>query len=203
MTSPKTKSHGMDLAKIEKGVRMILEGAGEDPNREGLKDTPGRVARMYREILGGLHENPEIHLRTVHKEKHDEMVLIKNIPLYSMCEHHMLPFAGVAHVAYIPKDGRIVGLSKLARVVESLSRRLQVQERLTKQAADMIMAHLDPLGVMVVVEAEHMCMSMRGAKKPKSITVTSAVRGIFRKNPITRAEAIAFIRGGLSGGKEV
>ncbi len=194
---------GMDLARIEKGVRLILEGAGEDPGREGLRETPARVARMYREILGGLHENPEIHLRTVFKERHDEMVLIKNIPLYSMCEHHMLPFAGVAHVAYIPKDGRIVGLSKIARVVEGLSRRLQVQERLTKQAADMIMDHLDPQGVMVVVEAEHMCMSMRGAKKPKSITVTSAVRGVFRTHPVTRAEAITLIRGGLSGGKEV
>jgi GTP cyclohydrolase I len=197
------KPRGMDLALMERGVRMILRGAGENPDRAGLKETPARVARMYREILGGLHENPEIHLRTVHKEKHDEMVLIKNIPLYSMCEHHMLPFAGVAHIAYIPKNGRIVGLSKLARVVEGLSRRLQVQERLTKQTADMIMDHLDPQGVMVVVEAEHMCMSMRGAKKPKSITVTSAVRGIFRTHPVTRAEAITLIRGGLSGGKEV
>ncbi|MDD8024916.1 MAG: GTP cyclohydrolase I FolE [Acidobacteriota bacterium] len=193
----------MDLARIEKGVRLILNGVGEDPRREGLRETPARVARMYREILGGLHENPEIHLRTVHKEKHDEMVLIKNIPMYSMCEHHMLPFAGVAHVAYIPKDGRIVGLSKIARVVEGLSRRLQVQERLTKQTADMIMDHLDPQGVMVVIEAEHMCMSMRGAKKPKSITITSAVRGIFRTHPVTRAEAITLIRGGLTGGKEV
>ncbi len=199
----KAETKGMDLARIERGVRLILEGAGEDPRREGLRETPARVARMYREILGGLHENPEIHLKTVHKEKHDEMVLIKNIPLYSMCEHHMLPFAGVAHVAYIPKDGRIVGLSKIARVIEGLSRRLQVQERLTKQAADMIMEHLDPQGVMVVVEAEHMCMSMRGAKKPKSITVTSAVRGVFRTHPVTRAEAITLIRGGLSGGKEV
>ncbi|MCX6560933.1 MAG: GTP cyclohydrolase I FolE [Candidatus Aminicenantes bacterium] len=193
----------MDLALMERGVRMILRGAGENPDRAGLKETPARVARMYQEILGGLHENPEIHLRTVHKEKHDEMVLIKNIPLYSMCEHHMLPFAGVAHIAYIPKNGRIVGLSKLARVVEGLSRRLQVQERLTKQTADMIMDYLDPQGVMVVIEAEHMCMSMRGAKKPKSITVTSAVRGIFRTHPVTRAEAITLIRGGLTGGKEV
>jgi GTP cyclohydrolase IA len=197
------KTEGMDLARIERGVRLILEGVGENPKREGLRETPARVARMYREILGGLQENPEVHLRTVHKEKHDEMVLIKNIPLYSMCEHHMLPFAGVAHVAYIPKDGRIVGLSKIARVIEGLSRRLQVQERLTKQAADIIMEHLDPQGVMVVIEAEHMCMSMRGAKKPKSITVTSAVRGIFRTHPVTRGEAITLIRGGLYGGKEV
>ena len=158
---------------------------------------------MYAEILGGIHENPEKHLQAVQHERHDEMVLIKNIPLYSMCEHHMLPFAGVAHVAYIPKDGRIVGLSKIARVVETLSRRLQVQERLTKQIADLINEHLEPLGVMVVIEAEHMCMSMRGAKKPKSITVTSAVRGSFRTNPVTRSEAITLIRGGMLSGKEV
>ena len=193
----------MDLDKIEKGVRLILEGAGEDPERPGIKATPTRVAHMFAEILGGILENPEKHLRVIQHERHDEMVLIKNIPLYSMCEHHMLPFAGVAHVAYIPKEGRIVGLSKIARVVDGLSRRLQVQERLTKQIADLIDEHLRPLGVMVVIEAEHMCMSMRGAKKPKSITVTSAVRGSFRTNPITRAEAINLIRGGTLGGKDV
>jgi GTP cyclohydrolase I len=193
----------MDLAKIERGVRLILAGSGDDPNRPGIKATPRRVAAMYAEILGGINENPEQHLRAIQHERHDEMVLIKNIPLYSMCEHHMLPFAGVAHVAYIPKEGRIVGLSKIARVVDGLSRRLQVQERLTKQIADMINAHLQPLGVMVVIEAEHMCMSMRGAKKPKSITVTSAVRGSFRTNPMTRAEAITLIRGGMPLGKEV
>jgi GTP cyclohydrolase I len=198
----KLKTKGMDLEKMERGVRLILEGAGEDPDRPDLRGTPKRVARMYAEILGGLHENPEAHLRSVHEEKHDEMVLIKNIPLYSMCEHHMLPFAGVAHVAYIPKGGRIVGLSKIVRVVETLSRRLQVQERLTKQVADIVMEHLDPLGVIVVIEAEHMCLSMRGAKKPKSITVTSAVRGMFRTHAVTRIEAIALIRGGLSSGKE-
>ena len=194
MTKLKTK--GMDLDKMEQGVRLILEGAGEDPERPDLRGTPKRVARMYAEILGGLHENPEAHLRAVHEEKHDEMVLIKNIPLYSTCEHHLLPFAGVAHVAYIPKEGRIVGLSKIARVVESFSRRLQVQERLTKQIADLINAHLQPLGVMVVIEAEHMCMSMRGANKPKSMTVTSAVRGSFRASSVTRNEAISLIRGG-------
>jgi GTP cyclohydrolase I len=201
--TPKAKTKGMDLEKIARGVRLILEGAGEDPNRPDLRGTPQRVARMYAEILGGLHENPEKHLRAIHEEKHDEMVLIKNIPLYSMCEHHMLPFAGVAHVAYIPKGGRIVGLSKITRVVETLSRRLQVQERLTKQIADIIMEHLDPLGVIVVIEAEHMCVSMRGAKKPKSITVTSAVRGQFRTRSVTRLEAISLIRGGYSSGKEV
>jgi GTP cyclohydrolase I len=197
-----TKTQAMDLKKIEKGVRLILEGVCENPDRAGLKTTPQRVARMFSEILGGIHENPEKHLRAIHQEKHDEMVLIKNIPLYSMCEHHLLPFAGVAHVAYIPKGGRIVGLSKIARVVDGLSRRLQVQERLTKQIADLISDHLRPLGVMVVIEAEHMCMSMRGAKKPKSITVTSAVRGSFRNNPVTRAEAISLIRGGMTGGKD-
>lgn len=199
----KKKTPNLDLEKIEKGVRLILAGAGENPDRPGIKATPQRVAHMFAEILGGINENPEKYLRVIQHEKHDEMVLIKNIPLYSMCEHHMLPFAGVAHVAYIPKEGRIVGLSKIARVVDSLSRRLQVQERLTKQIADLISEHLRPLGVMVVIEAEHMCMSMRGAKKPKSITVTSAVRGSFRTNPITRAEAVTLIRGGIPGGKEV
>jgi GTP cyclohydrolase I len=193
----------MDLAKIERGVRLILDGAGEDPKRPGIRATPTRVAHMFAEILGGTFENPEKHLEAIQHERHDEMVLIKNIPLYSMCEHHMLPFAGVAHIAYIPKDGRIVGLSKIARVVDGLSRRLQVQERLTKQIADLIDKHLRPLGVMVVIEAEHMCMSMRGAKKPKSVTVTSAVRGSFRASPTTRAEAIALIRGGLSSGQYV
>jgi len=204
--SPKKRippSTPMDLAKIERGVRLILEGAGEDPKRPGIKATPTRVAHMFAEILGGIYEKPERHLEAIQHERHDEMVLIKNIPLYSMCEHHMLPFAGVAHVAYIPKEGRIVGLSKIARVVDGLSRRLQVQERLTKQIADLINEHLQPLGVMVVIEAEHMCMSMRGAKKPKSVTVTSAVRGSFRASPTTRAEAISLIRGGWSSAQDV
>jgi GTP cyclohydrolase I len=191
------------LKKIERGVRLILEGVEEDSKRPGLKDTPRRVARMFSEILGGTGEDPARHFRMIQNEKHDEMVLIKNIPLYSMCEHHLLPFAGVAHVAYIPKGGRIVGLSKIARVVDILSRRLQVQERLTKQIADLLDSHLKPLGVMVVLEAEHMCMSMRGAKKPRSLTVTSAVRGSFRTNSATRAEAMMLIRGGLSGVKEI
>jgi len=193
----------LGLEKIEKGVKLILEGIGEDPERAGLRGTPKRVAHMFSEILGGVRENPAEHLKVIHEEKHDEMVLIKNIPLYSMCEHHLLPFAGVAHVAYIPKGGRIVGLSKIARVVETFSRRLQIQERLTKQIADLINNHLKPLGVMVVIEAEHMCMSMRGAKKPKSITVTSAVRGSFRTSSATRSEAMTLIKGGLFGGKEL
>ncbi len=189
----------MDLKKLERGVRLILEGVGEDTGRAGLRETPQRVARMLSEILGGRHEDPGRHLTVIHSEKHDEMVLIKNIPLYSMCEHHLLPFAGVAHVAYIPRAGRIVGLSKIARVVDVLSRRLQVQERLTKQIADLVMDRLQPLGVMVIIEAEHMCMSMRGAKKPKSLTVTSAVRGSFRASSVTRTEAISLIRGGTGG----
>ncbi len=192
----------MDTDKIEKGIRLVLEGIGEDPRRPGIRETPKRVARMYTEILGGTEKDATKNLRIIEDEKHDEMVLIKNIPLYSMCEHHFLPFAGTAHVAYIPKGGRIVGLSKIARVVETLSRRLQVQERLTKQIADLLDRHLKPLGVMVVIEAEHMCMSMRGAKKPKSITVTSAVRGSFRTSPATRAEAMMLIRGGSISGRD-
>jgi len=199
----KDKEKNVDLKKIARGVKLILEGVGEDPERPGLKDTPQRVARMFSEILGGLKENPAKQLKAIQSEKHDEMVLIKNIPLYSMCEHHLLPFAGVAHVAYIPKGGRIVGLSKIARVVDILCRRLQIQERLTKQIADLIMEHLKPLGVMVVIEAEHMCMSMRGAKKPKSSTITSALRGSFRTKSATRSEAMTLIRGGMFGGKEV
>jgi GTP cyclohydrolase I len=199
----KNKEKNVDLKKIARGVKLILEGVGEEPDRPGLKDTPQRVARMFSEILGGIKENPAKLLRAIQSEKHDEMVLIKNIPLYSMCEHHLLPFAGVAHVAYIPKAGRIVGLSKIARVVDVLCRRLQIQERLTKQIADLIMEHLKPLGVMVVIEAEHMCMSMRGAKKPKSFTITSALRGSFRTKSATRSEAMMLIKGGISGGKEV
>lgn len=193
----------MNLKNIERGVKLILEGIDEDSKRTGLQKTPDRVARMFKEILGGINEDPAEQLKVIQGEKHDEMVLIKNIPLYSMCEHHLLPFAGVAHVAYIPKGGRIVGLSKIARVVEILSRRLQIQERLTKQIADLINENLNPLGVMVVIEAEHMCMSMRGAKKPKSITVTSAVRGSFRTKSATRAEAMTLIRGGMTGGREL
>ena len=193
----------MDLKKIEKGVKLLLEGIGEDPQRTGIQETPKRVASMFSEILGGVSEDPAEQLKVIQGEKHDEMVLIKNIPLYSMCEHHLLPFAGVAHVAYIPKGGRIVGLSKIARVVDILSRRLQVQERLTKQIADLIKEHLNPLGVMVVIEAEHMCMSMRGAKKPKSITITSAVRGSFRSSSATRSEAMTLIRGGMYSGREL
>jgi len=189
----------LDKKKIEKAIKLILEGIGEDPSRPGLKKTPERVALMYEDILGGLQEDPAQQLEIIQEEKHNEMVLVKNIPLYSTCEHHLLPFAGFAHVSYIPQSGRIVGLSKITRAVGILARRLQVQERLTKEIADMINKKLKPLGVMVVIEAEHMCMSMRGVKTPRSITVTSAVRGTFRTCSATRAEALNLMRGGFSG----
>ena len=181
---------------------MILEGIGADLKRKDIAATPQRVAEMYEEILSGQHRDATKELEVILEQKHDEIILLKNIPLYSMCEHHMLPFVGKTHVAYIP-DKKITGLSKIARVVDVLSQRLQVQERLTKQIADLIDEHLKPLGVMVVIEAEHMCMSMRGPKKPKSLTVTSAVRGSFRTSSATRSEAMTLIRGGLAGGREL
>ncbi len=184
----------MDEAKIRTAVKMILEGIGEDPEREGLRDTPQRVANMYMEFFQGLNEDPAEYMKVTFSEDHDEMVLLKDIPLYSMCEHHLLPFIGKAHVAYIPQNGKIVGLSKLARVLETLSRRPQVQERLTSQIAQVIKKTIDPRGVLVVIEAEHMCMSLRGVKKPGVMTITSAVRGIFRESVATRAEALSFIR---------
>jgi len=184
----------MDYRKIEEGVRLILEGIGEDPQREGLVDTPKRVASMYGEICSGLHEDPAEHFKVTFGEHHQEMVLVRDIALYSMCEHHLAPFIGKAHVAYIPgHSGRICGLSKLARVVDVYARRLQVQERLTSQIAESIVTHLDPLGVIVVIEAEHLCMSMRGVRKAGAETITSAVRGIFRDDSKTRAEALALI----------
>ncbi|NPV26424.1 MAG: GTP cyclohydrolase I FolE [Firmicutes bacterium] len=185
----------MDLAKIEQGVRMILEAIGENPEREGLRNTPARVARMYQEIFHGLQEDPRDHLEILFTEEHEEMVLVKDIPLYSMCEHHLVPFYGKAHVAYIPRKGRITGLSKLARVVEGYAKRPQLQERLTSQIADAIMERVQPRGVVVVIEAEHMCMTMRGIRKPGSKTLTSAVRGVFQTSEATRAEAFALIKG--------
>jgi GTP cyclohydrolase I len=185
----------MDCEKIIQGVRLILEGIGEDPERESLKRTPERVARMYEEIFCGLTYDPKNDLNVFFHENHDEMVLVKDIPMYSICEHHFLPFYGVAHVAYIPRQGRITGLSKLARVVEGFAKRPQLQERMTSQVADTIMDALDPLGVIVVIEAEHMCMTMRGIKKAGSKTLTSAVRGVFKTNEATRAEAFSLIRG--------
>ncbi|NLV15730.1 MAG: GTP cyclohydrolase I FolE [Syntrophomonadaceae bacterium] len=184
----------MDTEKITRAVEMILEAIGEDPDREGLRDTPERMARMYQEILHGMEEDPGQYLEVMFTESHDEMVMIKDIPVYSLCEHHLLPFYGRAHVAYIPRRGRITGLSKLARVVDGFAHRLQLQERLTTQIADTINERLQPWGVLVVIEAEHMCMTMRGVLKPGSMTITSAVRGIFETNPASRAEALALIR---------
>ena len=186
----------MDRDMIEQGVRLILDGIGEDPEREGLLDTPRRVADMYEEIFEGLDRDPSEHFCVTFNEGHQEMVLVRDIPLYSVCEHHLLPFLGRAHVAYIPgPSGQICGLSKIARVVDIFAKRPQVQERMTTQIAEAIVEHLDPQGVVVVIEAEHLCMSMRGVQKPGAITTTSAVRGIFRSSSKTRAEVMALITG--------
>ncbi|WP_084104911.1 GTP cyclohydrolase I FolE [Demequina sp. NBRC 110056] len=186
---------GVDHARAEAAVRELLLAIGEDPDRDGLKDTPGRVARAYEEFFAGLSQDPGEILSTVFELGHEEMILVKDIELYSMCEHHLVPFHGVAHVGYIPgEDGRITGLSKLARLVEVYARRPQVQERLTTQVADALVKHLGARGVIVVVEAEHLCMSMRGIRKPGSRTVTSAVRGVMRDGA-TRAEAMSLIVG--------
>jgi GTP cyclohydrolase I len=185
----------MDKAKIRKAIRLLLEGIGEDPDRDGLRDTPERVADMCEEIYGGIGAEPASVFARVFHEAHDEIVLVRDIPFYSTCEHHLLPFLGRAHVAYLPDGQRICGLSKLARIVELHAKRPQLQERLTTEVADSLMAALEPRGVLVVVEAEHLCMTMRGVKAPGSLTVTSVVRGIFRENPATRAEAMALIRG--------
>lgn len=185
----------LDREKVEKAVSMILEGIGEQPEREGLRLTPRRVANMYEEIFSGLNRDPTDVLQAQFSEEHEEMIIVKDIPLYSVCEHHLMPFIGKAHVAYLPgESGQITGISKLARVVDVLSKRLQVQERLTTEIADTIMQGLDALGVLVVIEAEHLCMSMRGVKKPGTVTVTSAVRGVFYKSPASRAEAMALIK---------
>ena len=184
----------VDLPRIEAAVREILAAIGEDPDRDGLLDTPARVARMYAEVFSGLRDDPRAHLQVMFEANHDEMVMVKDIPIYSLCEHHLVPFHGHAHVAYIPgRDGRITGLSKLARLCDGFARRPQVQERLTTQVADALVDALEPRGVLVVMEAEHLCMGMRGVKKPGSITVTSAVRGIFKENASTRAEAMGLI----------
>ncbi|NOX97299.1 MAG: GTP cyclohydrolase I FolE [Nitrospirae bacterium] len=183
----------MDKKKIVKAIKLILEAIGEDPERPGLKKTPARVAAMYEEIFAGLGKNPEKVLQVFVGEGHDEIVLVKDIPLYSICEHHLLPFFGKAHVAYIPRGKRVTGLSKLSRVVGILSRRPQLQERLTTSIAETLMKGLRPQGVLVVVEAEHLCMSMRGVKNPGALTITSAVRGIFKENEKTRAETLTLI----------
>lgn len=184
----------VDKDKIKAAVRMILEAIGEDPQREGLLDTPRRVADFYEEVFAGLRLDPADHLEVLFSEPHEEMVVVRDIPFESMCEHHLVPFVGNAHVCYIPRKGRVAGLSKLARIVEDFSRRPQLQERMTSQIADLLMDRLEAQGVMVVIEAEHMCMTMRGVRKPGSSTVTSAVRGVFH-DVTTRSEAMALIKG--------
>lgn len=185
----------MDKQRIEKAVREILLAVGEDPDRPGLVETPARVARMYEEIFAGLEDDPKKHLK-LFNEGSDEMVIVKEIPLYSVCEHHLIPFIGKAHIAYIPSNGRIIGLSKLARIVDSFARRPQLQERLTSQIADFLDQELQPMGVAVVVEAEHLCMTMRGARASGSKTLTSALRGHMRNDAKTRAEALSLLTGG-------
>ena len=185
-----------DKPRIERAVREILLAIGEDPGRDGLVETPARVARMYEEIFDGMRQDPSEYLQTTFEADHDEMVLVRDITMYSACEHHLLPWIGKAHVAYIPNDdGRVTGLSKLARLVDAYAKRPQVQERLTSQIADELERNLQPKGAMVVIEAEHLCMTMRGIRKPGAVTVTSAVRGLFRENVATREEAMRFIQG--------
>lgn len=191
----KQKRSGVDLELIARGVSLILEGIGEDTERPGLQETPRRVAEMYAELTAGMREDPHEHVVPLPGDKHDEMVIVKDINIASICEHHLAPFVGKCHIAYIPKDGRIVGLSKLARLAEVFARRLQVQERLTSEIANTLYDGLKPLGVMVVIEAEHTCMTLRGVRKPGAMTITSTVLGGFRKDPRTRAEAMALITG--------
>lgn len=185
----------VDHLRLERAVREILAAIGEDPDREGLRETPGRVARMYAELFGGLHEDPRQHLRKFFTAQYDEMVLVKDIDFVSMCEHHLLPFMGKAHIGYIP-SGRVVGLSKLARVVEVVSKRPQLQERMTETIANMLIEELDVKGVAVVLEATHSCMTIRGVRKPGSLCVTSAMKGLFRSNLSSRSEVISLIYGG-------
>ncbi|MBL9163623.1 MAG: GTP cyclohydrolase I FolE [Planctomycetaceae bacterium] len=188
-------AYEVDLPRIERAVREILFAVGEDPDREGLRETPARVARMYRELFSGLHTDPRIHLQKFFTEKYDEMVLVKDISFNSMCEHHMLPFIGKAHIGYVP-NGKVVGLSKLARVVEEISHRPQVQERMTEQIANLLVEELGVKGVAVVIEAAHSCMSIRGVRKPDSVCVTSAMKGLFRSNLSSRSEVMNLIYGG-------
>src|SRR5213595_2839898 len=188
------RTKAVDLDRIASGVRLILEGIGEDPNREGLRDTPKRVAEMYAELTAGMREDPSQHIVPLSGNKHDEMVIVKDISIASLCEHHLAPFVGKCHIAYIPKNGKILGVSKLARLAETFARRLQLQERLTSEIANTLFEKLQPLGVMVVIEAEHTCMTLRGVKKPGALSITSAIRGAFRKDSRTRAEAMALIR---------
>ncbi|MBN2217745.1 MAG: GTP cyclohydrolase I FolE [Pirellulales bacterium] len=191
--NPSAADH-VDLPRIEAAVREILIAVGEDPDREGLRETPRRMARMYAELLRGLHEDPRVHLQKFFTEKYDEIVLVRDISFDSLCEHHMLPFMGKAHIGYLP-DGRVVGLSKLARVVQSVAHRPQVQERMTETIADLLMSELNAKGVAVILEAVHTCMTVRGVCKPGAVCVTSAVRGAFRKNQTTRAELLTLVYG--------
>ncbi len=189
-----TRVRVFDQPRAEAAVRELLFAIGEDPGRDGLRDTPARVARAYREMFSGLYTNPDSVLNTMFDEDHDELVIVKEIPMYSTCEHHLVSVHGVAHVGYIPgKDGRVTGLSKIARLVDLYAKRPQVQERLTSQIADALMNKLDPRGVIVVVEAEHLCMAMRGVRKPGAVTTTSAVRGQFKTSPASRSEALDLI----------
>jgi len=192
--STKPPATGVDHARIERAVREILAAVGEDPDREGLLETPARVARMYAELFSGLHDDPRAHLKKFFTEKYDEVVLVKDISFNSMCEHHMLPFMGHTHIGYLP-NGRVIGLSKLARVVESVARRPQVQERMTETIADLLVSELDAKGVAVIVEASHSCMTIRGVRKPGSMCVTSAMRGIFRSHLSSRSEIMTLIYG--------
>jgi GTP cyclohydrolase I len=192
--APVASKPEVDLSRIERAVREILAAVGEDPDREGLLETPARVARMYAEMFQGLHDDPREHLRKVFTEKYDEVVLVRDISFNSMCEHHLLPFMGKAHVGYMP-NGKVLGLSKVARVVESVSRRPQVQERMTEQIANLMLEELDAKGVAVVIEATHSCMTMRGIRKPGSLCVTSAMKGIFRSNLSSRSEIMTLIYG--------
>lgn len=184
----------MDAERIKAAVREILIAIGDDPDREGLRETPDRMARMYEEIFAGLHQDPREIVKVFQEDNHEEMIMVKDIPLYSVCEHHLLPFIGVAHVVYLPRKGKIMGLSKLARVVDVISKKPQLQERMTSEIADVIMETVGPIGVAVVVEAEHLCMTMRGIKKPGSRTLTSALRGTVKTDPKTRAEVMALIQ---------
>jgi GTP cyclohydrolase I len=186
------KTNPVDFGRIEKAVLEILEAVGEDTQREGLRGTPGRVARMYAELLAGMRHDPAEHLKSIFHEKYDEIVLLRDIPFYSVCEHHLMPFIGKAHVAYLPA-GQVLGVSKLARVVDSFARRLQLQERLTEQIADFLMKNLKPQGVTVVLEASHSCMTIRGIQKPGAVMVTSALRGIFKSDPRSRSEVMALL----------
>ncbi|MFS1518155.1 GTP cyclohydrolase I FolE [Bacillus sp. SCS-151] len=184
----------INYEQLEHAMKLIIEAVGEDPNREGLLDTPKRVAKMYAEVFAGLNEDPKEHFQTIFSEDHEELVLVKDIPFYSMCEHHFVPFFGKAHVAYLPRGGKVTGLSKLARAVEAVAKRPQLQERITSTIADAIMETLEPYGAMVVVEAEHMCMTMRGVKKPGSQTITTAARGRYENDHIARNEVLSLIK---------